>query len=1063
MIEWIITSCVLIVIVLLLRFALKGRISLGLQYALWALVLVRLLIPVNFFSSPMSVMNAVSEPESVPAPVVELPQEITPTEQMDLELPQPQLPQVDYSAPAVEQTPVQPTVSVIPDLETQNTPIVEQTPTLSLKQILLGIWLLGMAVCCVVIAAANIRFALRLKRSRQKVKSDCRLPVYSTGIIDTPCLFGIFCPAIYLTAEELEEGQKLHVLTHELTHYRHLDHIWALLRSLCLVLHWYNPLVWVAAVLSRRDAELACDEATIRRLGEDSRAEYGKTLIRMTCAKQEFGSILTTATTMTGSKKTITQRIKLIAKHPKTAAFAIICVVLVAAIAVGCTFTGAKSSEELDASTETTPEEIETPEGETEPEETTIPKEETAIVTDKRAAEVLTKSYSLKDLRAFMDDEEFFYSDYAFDQSQRMRKLCLSDVHDKFPIECIKVKYIVYSVEEGGYFYVFPDILTPYEVGEQVVLSETNVADTVYVSGVCDLSDFDSIEVGKSTFQDVKDIDPNIEGYYSSDDDYDILRSHSPLSDGSLLDISYKRNDDTNSEIVVDMQINPINYEPSPYWWTRIQYEDWPGAINETMYPKVFECAEVEGYVTKESLDTNTPCKIFVRKYRNIENPYIYDLFIVVETENKVLEKQLESNVFQLPASGLFLGDVDGDKVQEILIHHNTGGNGGYGLWQTWVLKVEDGAIHILFEDFDEFDTGFESQFLEDYRLKITNRFTGYELVFDVKDGHKKAYKSAKEPPTGYALLVDPFCHFEPEDVDQDGISEIVCSQYTSQFSHMDNTGTAHSILKFNTNTQKFEVIDAWYEPYIPAKELPQDEVLQLLRKQMDVPHSYVIEQVYNDYLYYEYSQTTTQEMALDGSWYYKVERSYEYPLQDYSSNSTVEFYYVYEDDKLVCYLKDQDGKISSQVIDDSLLEQIKKDGEVIDSGYTMYPQYLTDFQHIGTDEETGLECYTFNLSVENILKETSLASQLIELSMESYKTTYKDIYDLNVQCTVLADPITMQTISYKMDFEELKPYVLSDGAISAEYALPFLELFYVKYTFDYQLEETTVLPDKYK
>ena len=44
-----------------------------------------------------------------------------------------------------------------------------------------------------------------------------------------------------------------HVLAHELTHYAHKDHIWSLLRCLALALHWYNPLVWLAAALSKRD------------------------------------------------------------------------------------------------------------------------------------------------------------------------------------------------------------------------------------------------------------------------------------------------------------------------------------------------------------------------------------------------------------------------------------------------------------------------------------------------------------------------------------------------------------------------------------------------------------------------------------------------------------------------------------------------------------------------------------------------------------------------------------------------------------------------------------------
>ena len=62
---------------------------------------------------------------------------------------------------------------------------------------------------------------------------------------------------------------------------------------------------------------------------------------------------------MTGSKRTITQRIKLIVKHPKTALYAVICLVLVAAIAVGCTFTGANAPEDPDTPTETTLEETE--------------------------------------------------------------------------------------------------------------------------------------------------------------------------------------------------------------------------------------------------------------------------------------------------------------------------------------------------------------------------------------------------------------------------------------------------------------------------------------------------------------------------------------------------------------------------------------------------------------------------------------------------------------------------------------------------------------------------------
>ena len=144
----------------------------------------------------------------------------------------------------------------------------------------------------------NAHFALRLKRSRIKCDTAAPLPVYTSACVSTPCLFGLFRPKIYLTPNLTEDSTKAHVLTHELTHYRHKDHIWSTLRCLCLALHWYNPLVWVAASLSKKDGELACDEATIRILGEDQRADYGRTLIGMTQVKKDSKSLFITATTM---------------------------------------------------------------------------------------------------------------------------------------------------------------------------------------------------------------------------------------------------------------------------------------------------------------------------------------------------------------------------------------------------------------------------------------------------------------------------------------------------------------------------------------------------------------------------------------------------------------------------------------------------------------------------------------------------------------------------------------------------------------------------------------------
>ena len=191
----------------------------------------------------------------------------------------------------------------------------------------------------------NLRFGAKLRRSKRELDIPSSLiPVYASDAVETPCLFGFFRPAIYLTTACTDSELTLrHVLAHETTHYRHGDNLWSALRCLCLALHWYNPLVWWAAVLSKRDAELACDEGAIKQLGENERAPYGRTLIGLTCTHGDFGSIALTATTMTGSKKSLKERINLIANQRHMGVLSFWAVILVAAIAVGCTFSGAES------------------------------------------------------------------------------------------------------------------------------------------------------------------------------------------------------------------------------------------------------------------------------------------------------------------------------------------------------------------------------------------------------------------------------------------------------------------------------------------------------------------------------------------------------------------------------------------------------------------------------------------------------------------------------------------------------------------------------------------------
>ncbi len=324
MTEWIVSSSVLILIVAALRQLLRGKVSLRVQYALWALVLVRLLVPVSFGASDLSVLNALD----APAPAIG--QSVPFLGEVQL---------IDPAGGFPSGTGI-PTVTFPVGEAPQLSPEVNLNPnSFDPLSLLWPLYLLGAAVTAAVLLISNARFALTLRRSRSRADAIAPLPVYMSDAVDTPCLFGLFRPAIYLTSEAAESDAIPFAIAHELTHYRHGDHVWSALRGACLILHWYNPLVWWAAFLSRADAELACDEATVKRLGETERAAYGRTLIRLTCEKRP--SVLTAATTMTGSAKSLRERIALIVKAPRTTALTLALVLAVSLFAVGCTFTGA--------------------------------------------------------------------------------------------------------------------------------------------------------------------------------------------------------------------------------------------------------------------------------------------------------------------------------------------------------------------------------------------------------------------------------------------------------------------------------------------------------------------------------------------------------------------------------------------------------------------------------------------------------------------------------------------------------------------------------------------------
>ena len=344
LISWCVTSSILVAVFLLLRGTLFRKLSPRVRYALWGVVLLRLLVPFQIPSLSLPASAADLAPE---LPVLSN-RPLSPDTAMDHAVIPSGLLEENGLTIADDGT-VQASQSgqdaALWELqENGEVYMYFGGPTLDdvLRAAVVMVWAAGAGGVLLAVLAANLRFAQKLRRSRRPLPTaGCPLPVYEAEGLSSPCLCGVLRPAVYLTPEAAADGTvRTHVLSHELTHFRHRDHIWSLLRCLALALHWYNPLVWAAVVLSKRDGELSCDEGTIRRLGEGERISYGRTLVGLVARRSGAGGVLSCSTTMTGGKKTVQRRITQLVKQPETKKTALFLAAAALALAAVFVFAG---------------------------------------------------------------------------------------------------------------------------------------------------------------------------------------------------------------------------------------------------------------------------------------------------------------------------------------------------------------------------------------------------------------------------------------------------------------------------------------------------------------------------------------------------------------------------------------------------------------------------------------------------------------------------------------------------------------------------------------------------
>ncbi len=304
-----ITGSIVIIAVLAIRLLLKKAPKVF-SYAIWAVALFRLLLPFSFESA----IGLLPNTEPIPVNIVHE-----------------EYPQVDLPLP------------IINDAINENLPQGEEQvgadPLEAVVSIATLMWAIGVFAMLIY---SVVQYAL-LKRKLIGA-TPFRENVYLADGINSPFVMGLIKPKIYLPSS-LPKDEYGFIIAHENCHIKRLDHITRVLSFLALALHWFNPLVWAAYIVSAKDMEMSCDEAVMKNISSDIRGEYATSLLRIATGKK-----LIVATPLAFGEGDPKGRVKNVMKYKKPLVWvSVICLVFLCVIAIALMST-AKQEEYISSS-----------------------------------------------------------------------------------------------------------------------------------------------------------------------------------------------------------------------------------------------------------------------------------------------------------------------------------------------------------------------------------------------------------------------------------------------------------------------------------------------------------------------------------------------------------------------------------------------------------------------------------------------------------------------------------------------------------------------------------------
>jgi beta-lactamase regulating signal transducer with metallopeptidase domain len=341
---------VLVLLVLLVQWVFRRQLTHRWRFALWWIVLARLLLPFSL-ESAVSLFNVLQSRVSLPgtsltAPVassVPMPDAASAQKQSVPDVSRP------ATATPVYPTQIQTTPAIVAPAHSTTLPPAWRWRD-GLVPGLTGLWLAGVLVLTGVVAVQFLRFHRRLTattpadESLRALLEDCRrefgttrpIELLETDAVQSPALFGLFRLRLLLPrglGGNFNRRELRYIFLHELAHVRRGDLWLNWLVTVLQILHWFNPLLWLGFARLRADRELACDELALLRAGDTAGTAYGETVVKL-LERLSRPAAIPGLIGILEDKQQMRRRISMIANFRRPGRWSVLAVLLVAALAL---------------------------------------------------------------------------------------------------------------------------------------------------------------------------------------------------------------------------------------------------------------------------------------------------------------------------------------------------------------------------------------------------------------------------------------------------------------------------------------------------------------------------------------------------------------------------------------------------------------------------------------------------------------------------------------------------------------------------------------------------------